>query len=143
MITNKRSAGGVLYRNNNETIEVYMLQHQQYGLVLPKGGLEGAETWTEAAIREIREETGFEVLSPVFSITPILYSFEKDGNTFKKEVHFFIFEITSDQPRHAMKLESGEKLEDGGWYDIDTAIATNAHETEKNVLREAHALLIR
>jgi 8-oxo-dGTP diphosphatase len=50
------AAGGVLCRPSGEVMVVHRKQHKDWSL--PKGKLEPGESFEEAALREVREETG-------------------------------------------------------------------------------------
>src|SRR6476619_4778253 len=60
--TKEVSAGGVVYRRTDDGIEVVLASRRtrrgQLAWGLAKGGIEIGETREEAAIREVREETG-------------------------------------------------------------------------------------
>ncbi len=51
-------AGGVVYRRNGDTIEILIIDDRYGHVSLPKGHVESGETLEQAALREIKEETG-------------------------------------------------------------------------------------
>ncbi|MBA2439618.1 MAG: NUDIX hydrolase [Thermoleophilaceae bacterium] len=53
------AAGGVVLRQGHDAIEVCVVHRPRYGdWTLPKGKLEPEESFEEAALREVEEETG-------------------------------------------------------------------------------------
>ncbi|MDA0676442.1 MAG: NUDIX hydrolase [Chloroflexi bacterium] len=65
------AAGGLLERGNGESLRIAVVHRGRYDdWTLPKGHLEEGETIEQAAIREVREETGCtgeitEIVQPV------------------------------------------------------------------------------
>lgn len=59
------AAGGLVWRPapaGPDGVEVLVVRRPKYGdWSLPKGKLDPGETWERAAVREVREETGYEV----------------------------------------------------------------------------------
>ena len=56
-----RAAGGVVLRAGDDGPEVAIVHRPKYDdWSLPKGKLEAGESWEEAALREVAEETGLE-----------------------------------------------------------------------------------
>jgi 8-oxo-dGTP pyrophosphatase MutT (NUDIX family) len=59
-----RAAGGVVWRDGAGGLEILLVHRDRYGDgSFPKGKLDPGESWEEAAVREVREET---------AITPVL-----------------------------------------------------------------------
>lgn len=56
-----RAAGALLWRPSSDGFEIAVIHRRRYDdWTLPKGKLEDGESWKEAALREVREETGYE-----------------------------------------------------------------------------------
>jgi 8-oxo-dGTP diphosphatase len=56
-----RAAGGVVHRRRGSGVEVVVVHRGRYDdWTLPKGKLDRGETHRQAALREVREETGIE-----------------------------------------------------------------------------------
>lgn len=75
----RQSAGILLYRSRKEQLEVLLVHpggpfwtNKEIGVwSIPKGEYEEQEEPLAAAIREFKEETGYEVTGPFLSLTPI------------------------------------------------------------------------
>lgn len=54
-----RAAGGVVWRPGRVGVEIVVVHRPKYGdWSLPKGKLDPGESWEQAAVREVAEETG-------------------------------------------------------------------------------------
>jgi 8-oxo-dGTP pyrophosphatase MutT (NUDIX family) len=55
-----RAAGGLLWRKHNGGYEIAIIYRPRLNdWSLPKGKLNNGETWKQAALREVKEETGY------------------------------------------------------------------------------------
>lgn len=92
------SAGAIVYYRDPETKKIlFLILHYTAGhWDLPKGKLEQGETKLDAAIREVKEETGLEVTPDTNFEQSFSYYFkDRQGNLVQKDVTFFIAESTT------------------------------------------------
>jgi 8-oxo-dGTP pyrophosphatase MutT (NUDIX family) len=136
--TRQVSAGGVLLRPGQEAPEVLLAARRtRRGEVvwgLPKGLVEKGESFEEAAVREVREETGFEgaITAPLGKVS---YWFVWEGTRINKTVHFFQMELTGgDAAFRDMEME------DVDWFPLATAAERVAFTSEREIIRKAAAL---
>ncbi len=81
------SAGAVLYRITDGEVR-YLLVREKLGHIgFPKGHLEAGETVYDAALREIREETGLEALLDTAFRKELVYALQ-DGTKWKRVTYF-------------------------------------------------------
>lgn len=123
------SAGGIVYKKN-KVIKVLVTQHSQHhGWVFPKG-LIGRETKEEAALREVKEETGIsgKIIKPLM---PITYWYNFEGEKIKKTVYYFLMEyVSGDTKNHDFEMENVE------WLPIDKVEERLTYKSDKEVWKE-------
>jgi 8-oxo-dGTP diphosphatase len=130
------SAGGVVYRQNGEQVEVALiLVGPRERWQLPKGAAANQETNEEAALREVREETGL-VAEMVELIDRIEYWFyaSRDGRRvrFHKYVYFYLMRFVSGDVN-----DHDHEVEEARWVEINQAIDWLTFESERNIMRKA------
>lgn len=107
----ERSAGAALVHGSSPDIELLVVKIRSTGYELPKGHLEWNETPEQAAVRELREETGLVSEANAGELLGILeYVFEKDGTTIQKSVRYYLATIGSEVPCFGPKPSGTNEL---------------------------------
>lgn len=140
-VREETSAGGVVVRWAQDAFEVALIRPRGRKSVwaLPKGHLDAGESAQDAAIREVREETGLRVELDK-ALGQIHYAYPFRGRRISKRVHFFLFrwcggEIDALEP--SMRIEVSEAR----WVPLAEAKRRLAYAGEREVLARAQALL--
>jgi 8-oxo-dGTP pyrophosphatase MutT (NUDIX family) len=108
------SAGGVVFKKENNDILVLVSQHSQHhGWVFPKGLIGDhieKENKEDTALREVKEETG--VIGKILkSLSPVNYWFVLEGEKIKKTVYYFLMDyVSGDISKHDDEMENVEWL---------------------------------
>lgn len=135
------SAGGVVVRERSGGREVALIRTRSlkgdevWGL--PKGLVEPAETPREAAVREVREETGLEA-EIADELTPLTYWFAwaPERVRYRKTVHLFLMHSTGGRIE-----DHDHEVEEVRFVPLEQAASLATHRSEKAALKEAAARL--
>jgi 8-oxo-dGTP pyrophosphatase MutT (NUDIX family) len=102
---------------------------------LAKGGIEDGETIEDAAVREVREETGIDaVIEESLGDTRYFYIWEEVR--IRKTVHFFLMRATGGD------IEArDDEMEEVRWFPLSRALKRAAYRGERQVLQRAAAKL--
>lgn len=138
------SAGGVVFRLSGEgalepgTVEIVLVGQSRSGRWgLPKGTPSAGETLEQAALREVREETGLDARI-VEDLGHIEYWFVAQGVRYHKRVHFYSMQATGgDISRHDFEHDVI------GWFSFKRAYEIMSYANEKEIVRRAEATLAR
>jgi 8-oxo-(d)GTP phosphatase len=126
------AGGGVVQRNDAGKRQYLVVHRPRYDdWTLPKGKLNRREGFLEAALREVREETGVRANHPV-EIGSIGYATDQ-GN--RKVVRWWLMNESGDG-----WFEPNVEVDEITWLGRGKALKLLAYEGERNVLERAHEL---
>ena len=130
MLTHEKSCGALIYRRQQGTLEFLLLKSRFGGhWSFPKGHVEEGETEVETAQREIKEETGIDVIiDPTFRET-VQYFPRKDT---QKVVVYFIAKA-----KNYDFVPQEEEIAEIKWVDIGHATTVLTYENDKSIVNKA------
>ena len=126
----ERSAGGVVVRQSGDGTKVLLIRDPYRKWGLPKGHLEGGEGAQEAALREVREETGLEGLVLSADLGEIDWTFRKAGRLVHKYCRFYLMESSEGEARP----DTTEGITECRWLTVDEAVETISYENARAIL---------
>jgi 8-oxo-dGTP pyrophosphatase MutT (NUDIX family) len=138
--TREISAGGVVYRRADDGgIEVVLASRRtrrgDLAWGLAKGGIEEGESREEAALREVREETGLTAeIEADLGDTKYMYVWA--DVRIRKTVHFFLMRFTGGDVD-----DRDDEMEEIRWFPLERALKRAAYRGERDVLMRAAELL--
>ena len=141
--TTYRAAGGVVVSQDGHEV-LLLIRPQRDEIRLPKGHIEAGETPETAAIREVREETGYERLEFVADLGEQLVTFLLDdrplpsGLIQRAERYFLLRALSRDQVKRPGPDERQFFVVWVGW---DEALASLTFEAEKEWIRRAQLVV--
>jgi|SRR5215204_3528889 len=134
------SAGGVVFRRTASEIEVvivHMVPEMRWQL--PKGIIDEGETTEEAAVREVREESGLEanLVAPIETIE-YWFTADRDGERrrYHKFVHFYLMSYVSGDV-----TDHDEEVDEARWVSVGAALKTLDFKSEREVVTKAAAII--
>lgn len=104
-VRRETSAGGVVFRRDGTRTLVLLIRDRHRNWGFPKGHVERGEQPAEAAVREVREETGLANLDVVAPLDTIEWTFRFRGRRIHKTCHFFA--LATDDVRTRPQRKEG------------------------------------
>ncbi len=104
------AAGGVVFNEKQEALLIYRLKTWD----LPKGKIDKGETPEVAAIREIQEETGLNVVELGAFLCHTYHTYEQKGKRILKRTYWYKMKTAETQltPQYSEDIERAE------WHDL-------------------------
>ena len=132
------SAGGVIFRKNDSSIEIALIAVKGgHVWCLPKGIIDKGESPEMAAVREVSEETGLQgrIIEKLGEINYWYYIKEEEARC-RKTVHFFLIEYeTGDTSQHDFEVDLVS------WFPIDDALKKASYKGERDIIEKAEEIL--
>ena len=126
------AAGAVCWREVGKDLMVAIIHRGRYqDWSFPKGKVDSGETLAEAAVREIKEETGLKVKLGV-PLSTVSYPIDK-GKT--KVVHYWATKV-SDKALANSKFKPDEEVSEVVWVKADQAFAKLSYKHDRELLQE-------
>ncbi|MBP0965638.1 MAG: bis(5'-nucleosyl)-tetraphosphatase [Huintestinicola sp.] len=126
----EKSCGAIVYRRHHGNLEILLIKHVNSGhWSFPKGHVEEGETEVETALREVKEETGIDIIiDPTFRET-VTYFPRKDT---QKVVVYFIAKAKNFE-----YVPQEEEIAQIKWVDICHATSVLTYENDKTIVNKA------
>ena|SRR5947209_179048 len=141
--TTATSAGAIILREVEGKLKIALAHHPRAtkAWVLPKGHVEEGESLTQAALREIYEETGLVDVQLITHLGTIMReSVKSDGDVVQKTIHFYLAYALDNSQSQA---PTDPKFIEVSWFSPQEAIELLPYENEQAFVREHLGLLFK
>jgi 8-oxo-(d)GTP phosphatase len=126
------AAGAVCWREEKKDLQVALIHRGRYqDWTFPKGKVDKGETLAEAAVREVREETGLKIKLGV-PLETTSYPLDKSKN---KIVHYWAARVT-DKALSSSKFKPNEEVSEVVWVSARDAFAKLSYQHDRELLQE-------
>ncbi len=108
----EEASGGLVQNSRSEVLFIYRRGFWD----LPKGKIDPGETREEAAVREVKEETGLRQLSLGTALPTTYHTYRQSGRRFLKTTYWY--RMRADQ--EDLVPEAKEQIEKAEWHDLSS-----------------------
>ena len=131
------SAGGVVYRRDDAGPLFLLIRDSYQNWGFPKGHVESGERAEDAALREVREETGIDEVAIRGVIDTIDWYFRFRGRLIHKVCHFYLMETSQEitSPQHAEGITACQ------WVDYGAASTAISYANARQLLLRAQEMV--
>jgi ADP-ribose pyrophosphatase YjhB (NUDIX family) len=134
------SAGGVVYTMESGKVMVCVIKTSPQGYwQLPKGLVDKGESLEEAAVREVREETGLEgKLEGLIDKIEYWFWLEEEGKKVRhhKMVYFYLMKYVKGSPQ-----DHDQEVDEARWFSCEEALGKVSFKSEKEIVQKARMML--
>jgi 8-oxo-dGTP diphosphatase len=124
------AAGGVVWRRGDQGVEVVLVHRPKYDdWSLPKGKLDEGESFEDAAVREVEEETGLRCALGAF-LEDVEYRDHKDR---EKLVRYWAMEAGDGD------FTPDEEVDELRWVPLDEAASMLSYEIDRGLVERLRA----
>ena len=133
-MTMEKSCGALVFRRFHGNTELLLIKHANGGhWSFPKGHVEAGETEADTALREIKEETGIDVIIDPSFREVISYSPKKDT---QKDVIYFIA-----RAQNYDYTPQEEEISQIKWVEINRAHTILTYDNDKQLVNKAKQVI--
>ena len=131
------SAGGVVYRRDGGGPLFLLIRDSYQNWGFPKGHVESGERAEDAALREVREETGIDEVAIRGTIDTIDWYFRFRGRLIHKVCHFYLMETSQavTSPQQAEGITACQ------WVDYGAARTAISYANARQLLLRAQEMV--
>ena len=122
------SAGGLVVDERGQVLLIRARDLRNRPVwTLPKGTLAPGETTEQAALREVREETGY-LCEVVRDLEAVTYWFQREGRRIKKTVRWYLMRPLEKVGEH------DHEVDEVAWADREEALRRLRYDSDRRLL---------